>query len=127
EGLRRSDVVAPRARIAQPRVLHDVLRLAGAAEHAIRDAEQPRPVGLEGISSHRNNPSCTVGYAGRQPSSSHAFAFESGRRIDVTRARYGAMRRGSHAGTVKGFGAPVDSARRRTTSVMLTGSSSTIS
>jgi hypothetical protein len=72
-------------------------------------------------------PSRIVGYIGVQPRSFFALAFESGIRIEVSRAVYGATSRGSHAGTLIGAGAPVYSAIASAISVRLTARSSTMS
>ena len=53
--------------------------------------------------------------------------YVNGKRIEIMRARYGITSRGIHAGTVLGGGAPVYSAIKRMTSLMLKGRSSTMS
>jgi hypothetical protein len=62
-----------------------------------------------------------VEYLGSQDSSALALAFERGIRNDISPAMYGAISRGSHAGTLKGAGDPVDFARASTIWLMLTG------
>jgi hypothetical protein len=46
---RRPQVGRLRREVPQPRILNDVFRIARAAEHPVRDREQPRPVGLKEI------------------------------------------------------------------------------
>ena len=65
-------------------------------------------------------PSRIVEYFGTHPSSAFAFAFERGIRIDVMRAMYGAISRGSHPGTLNGAGNPEYSAIASTIWLMLT-------
>src|SRR4029450_3454533 len=68
-----------------------------------------------------------VEYFGAHPSSAFAFALDKGICAVISLVMYGAISRGSQAGTLSGAGAPQYSARALTISLMLTARSSTIS
>ena len=113
---------AVRRREAQPRILHHVFGVGGAAEHPVRDAEERRPIRLKeidlghGSGCVRADPREAVvnvrirrapSHLGRTPSDWTATS-----RMEMIFAMYGATSRGSHDGTAIGFGASAASATR---------------
>src|SRR4051794_38982481 len=118
---------------AQQRLLHDVLGLAHAAEHAVRDPERDRSELAEQVvfggqaATASAKPSRQLECAGCQPSSRFAFSFDAPRTsVIMTAAASPASARPSQRGTCLGGLAPATAAAAGSHSATGAGSSSTM-